>query len=74
MKRKNAFSWIWSYVRKYRFFMIIGLTLSTTVAALNMVNPIVTGRIVDKVIQGGQLNILTKLILIMICTTFVKSV
>lgn len=74
MKRKSAFTWIWTYVRKYRFLMILGLTLSTLVAALNMINPIVTGRIVDKVIQGGQYGILAKLILIMISTTLGKSI
>ena len=74
MKRKSAFAWIWSYVRKYRFLMILGLTLSTMVAALNMINPLITGSIVDRVIQGGELNILAKLILIMIATTAGKSV
>ena len=74
MKRKSAFTWIWTYVRKYRFLMILGLTLSTLVAALTMINPIVTGRIVDKVIQGGQYGILAKLILIMISTTLGKSI
>lgn len=72
--KKNAFSWIWTYVKKYRFLMIIGFTLSSTVAALNMINPIITGNIVDKVIKGGQHNILFKLILIMVGTTFGKSV
>lgn len=74
MKKNMAFSWIWSYVRRYRFLMIAGLSLSVCVAALNMVNPLVTGRIVDRVIQGGQHSILLKLILIMIGTTFGKSV
>ena len=74
MKRKSAFAWIWSYVRKYRFMMFTGLTLSVIVAALNMVNPLITGNIVDKVIQGGQHELLTKLILIMICTTLGKAV
>lgn len=39
-----------------------------------MINPIITGNIVDKVIKGGQHNILFKLILIMVGTTFGKSV
>lgn len=72
--RKSAFSWIWTYVRKYRFLMILGFSLSTLVAALNMINPIITGNIVDKVIKGGQYSILLKLVLIMITTTFAKSV
>lgn len=53
--------------------MFLGLSLSIFVSALNMVNPLVSGTIVDKVIQGGQLNILVKLILIMIITTIIKG-
>ncbi|MCR5062052.1 MAG: ABC transporter ATP-binding protein/permease [Treponema sp.] len=74
MKKNTAFYWIWSYVRRYRFLMLIGLSLSVIVAALNMINPLITGNIVDKVIQGGQHSILLKLILIMICTTVGKSI
>lgn len=74
MKKKTAFKWIWSYVRKYRFWMFFGLSLSVVVAALNMINPLVTGNIVDKVIKGGNHSLLAKLILIMIGTTFVKAV
>ncbi len=74
MKRKNAFAWIWSYVSRYKFLMMAGLALSTMVAALNMINPLVSGQIVDKVVQGGQLNILLKLVLIMVSTTLVKSI
>lgn len=74
MKKNTAFYWIWTYVRRYRFLMLIGLSLSVIVAALNMINPLITGNIVDKVIQGGQHSILLKLILIMICTTVGKSI
>lgn len=72
--KKGAFSWIWTYVKKYRLLMITGLTLSSLVAALNMINPIITGNIVDKVIKGGQHSILLPLILVMIFTTLGKSI
>ncbi|MCR4579470.1 MAG: ABC transporter ATP-binding protein/permease [Treponema sp.] len=74
MKKKSAFSWIWSYVRRYRFLMITGLSLSVMVAAINMINPIVTGNIVDKVIQGGRHELLLKFIMIMVATTLGKSI
>ena len=66
--------WIWSYIRKYRFLMALGLSLSVCVAAVNMVNPLITGTIVDRVIRGGEHSILLKLILIMVFTTLGKSV
>jgi len=71
---KEAFKWVWSYVKKYRFWMYAGITLSITVAALNMVNPLVTGNIVDKVIQGGQHNLLFVMIGVMLGTTLLKSI
>jgi len=65
--------WIWSYVRKFGILMVIGLLFSVIVSALNMVNPVVTGKIVDRVIQKGEYSILYKLILIMVGTTVTKS-
>ena len=74
MKKNTPFSWIWSYVRRYRILMFTGLSLSVMVAALNMINPLVTGNIVDRVIVGGKHELLFKLILVMICTTVVKAI
>ena len=65
------FKWVWSYVRKYRFWMGLGFTLTIIVSALNMVNPTITGNIVDRVISGGQHSLLPKLIgLMLLCTLF----
>lgn len=74
MKEKSSFSWVWSYVRRYRFGMAAGLCMSVLVAAMNMVNPLVTGNIVDKVIKGGQYELLFKLIAIMLCVVVGKSI
>ena len=74
MKKNKAFSWVWSYVRRYRFLMMTGLFLSVCVAALNMINPLVTGNIVDKVIRGGRHELLLRLILVMVGTTLGKSI
>ena len=74
MKKKTAFGWIWSYVRKYRIGMFIGLTFSVVVAALNLINPLITGRIVDEVIKNGKHSMLTGLLLIMVCTTLGKAI
>lgn len=74
MKKNKAFSWVWSYVRRYRFLMMTGLFLSVCVAALNMINPLITGNIVDKVIRGGKHELLLKFILIMVGTTLGKSI
>lgn len=68
------YKWIWSYIKKYRFWMAAGLFLSMIVAAVNVVNPLVTGKIVDNVIKAGHHELLLKLILIMLFTTLIKSI
>ena len=74
MKKMTAFRWIWSYVGKYKVGMFIGIALSIFVAALNLVNPLITGNIVVQVIKGGKHNLLVKMLLIMLGTTVGKSV
>lgn len=74
VRTKSAFAWIWTYVRRYRFWIAGGLCLSILVAALNMINPLVTGAIVDKVIKDGQHELLLKLTLIMVGTTLLKAI
>jgi ATP-binding cassette subfamily B protein len=68
------FRWFWGYVRKYRFLMALGLILSVAVSALNMVNPTVAGTIVDRVIRGGEKNLLLTLIAVMVGTTLLKCI
>lgn len=70
------YKWVWTYIKKYRVGMAIGLTLSILCAAVNVVNPLVTGNIVDKVINVPEhdFNLLLKFILIMISATFGKAV
>lgn len=66
--------WFWKYIRKYRFLMTLGLLMAVVVSALNMVNPTVAGTIVDRVIQGGEKNLLWRLVLLMVTTTLIKCV
>ncbi|MCQ2589616.1 MAG: ABC transporter ATP-binding protein/permease [Treponema sp.] len=54
--------------------MGLGLSLSVVVAASNMINPLITGTIVDRVIQGGEKSLLLTMILVMVGTTFGKAV
>lgn len=67
-------AWIWTYVRKYAVIMTVGLLLSACVCALNMVNPTISGSIVDKVIIGGQTELLVRFVLIMIASIVLKSI
>lgn len=65
--------WFWGFLRKYRFKLLGGLILTTFISALAIVNPYVSGMIVDDVIQGGQYDLLWKLVLILLLVTLVRG-
>ena len=66
--------WFWGFLRKYRFKLLSGLILTTFISVLAIVNPYVSGMIVDDVIQGGQYDLLWKLVLILLLVTLVRGV
>ena len=65
--------WFWGFLRKYRFRLLGGLILTTFISVLAIVNPFVSGMIVDDVIQGGQYDLLWKLVLILLFVTLVRG-
>ena len=54
--------WFFSFLKKYRGLMIIGILLTTAVSVLSVVNPYISGQIVDQVISGGRYDKLLSLI------------
>ena len=46
--------WFYGFLRKYQKLMIGGLFLTTVIAALSIVNPYISGIMVDEVIQAGN--------------------
>lgn len=65
--------WFWGFLRKYRFKLLGGLILTTFISVLAIVNPYVSGMIVDDVIQGGQYDLLWKLVLILLLVTLARG-
>ncbi|MBP5602885.1 MAG: ABC transporter ATP-binding protein [Treponema sp.] len=68
--------WIWSYIRKYRIPMAVGLIFSVIVAGFGVVNPLISGSIVDNVINSPShdFNLLVKLVLLMVGATLLKAI
>ena len=68
--------WIWSYIGKYKYLMALGLTFSVIVAAFGVVNPLISGSIVDNVINSPEhdFNLLVKLVLLMVGATLLKAI
>ena len=66
--------WFFSFLKKYRGLMILGLFLTTIIAALSIVNPYISGIIVDNVIQAGNYSLLPKLLALLIGTTLLTGI
>ncbi|WP_111928303.1 ABC transporter ATP-binding protein [Clostridium tertium] len=69
----DSLKWIFSYLKKYKFKYLFALLLVLFTSAINMVNPFISGRIVDKVLGENQTNLLIPLILTMIAIVVFKG-
>lgn len=58
----TSMKWFYSFLKKYRGLMALGLFLTTIVSVLSIVNPYISGQIVDEVIGGGNTEALLPLI------------
>ncbi|MGB8453885.1 MAG: ABC transporter ATP-binding protein [Anaerocolumna sp.] len=70
----TAIQWFFSFLKKYRLNLIIALILVTVTSSLTIINPYISGIIVDDVIKGGHKELLLNLVLILIITTLVRSI
>lgn len=65
--------WFLSFLKKYRVRMIVGLILVFITSLLVLINPQISGMIVDEVIEGQHYEKFGILLLIMIGVTLVRS-
>ncbi|MCR4832700.1 MAG: ABC transporter ATP-binding protein/permease, partial [Butyrivibrio sp.] len=68
--------WFYSYLKKYRWKMFVGLFLVTITSVLAIINPRITGFIVDDIIGDGtniRIDLLPKFLILMITVTVVRS-
>lgn len=65
--------WLRVPLRRYGAAIALGIALTLLVSALNLVSPMVSGILVDRVIIGGELALLWKLLGLMIGAILVKS-
>ena len=66
--------WFCGFLKKYRWLMLLGLFLTTVIAALSIVNPYLSGIIVDDVVQAGNYDLLPKLVVCLLGVTLGNSV
>ncbi len=70
----TANKWFLSFLKKYKWNMAFGLLLTTLISVLAIVNPYISGLIVDDVIIGGEFSLLPKLILTLLTVTAVRGI
>ncbi|MCH5274724.1 MAG: ABC transporter ATP-binding protein [Lachnospiraceae bacterium] len=66
--------WFFSFMKKYRKLIILGLFLTVLISTLNIVNPYISGIIVDNVIRDGNYNILFPAIGCMLAVIVVRGI
>lgn len=70
----TAMQWFNTFLRKYRLKMITGILLVTITCIFAIVNPQISGIIVDEVIRGEKYHLLPRMIIIMVTTTLARAV
>ncbi len=66
--------WFYSFLKKYRRLMILGIILTTFIAALSIVNPYISGSIVDEVVQKENYALLPKLLACLLLATLLTGI
>lgn len=69
----TPFRWFLSYLKKHRKYVFVGFIIVPIASALAVINPRVSGAIIDDVIKGGQIHLLPKLIVLLIGTTLLRG-
>ncbi len=62
--------WFLTFLKKYRGLIVVGLVLTTVIAVLSIVNPYISGIIIDDVIGAGQFDRLPSLVGALVLVTF----
>lgn len=65
--------WFLTFLKKYRKRMAFGIFLTIIITALNIVNPYISGMIVDDVITGGAYNLLLPMIGCILGVTVIRG-
>lgn len=66
--------WFYSFLKKYRALIFLGLFLTTLIAALSIVNPYLSGIIVDDVVLAGNYGLMPKLIVCLLGVTLLNGI
>lgn len=66
--------WFMSFLKKYMHYMILGIIMTTIIAALSVVSPKISGTIIDDVVEGGATEELIPLVLLLLGVTLIIGI
>lgn len=69
----NNYQWIWQFVRPNKKRLGLALILILVNAVLILINPYLTGVLVDQVIDNKKLNLLVPILIVMVGVTLVRT-
>ncbi len=70
----TAMRWFYSFLKKYQGRLIFGLFLVALSSVISIVNPHISGIIVDDIINGGNREILPLMMIIMFAANLLRAV
>jgi len=70
----HSIKWVWEYIRPNRLKLFFGLVLVLIVSSMNLINPYISGTIIDKVILKHEGSVLFPLLGVMIGSTIIRTV
>lgn len=70
----NSFEWIWQYAKKNKNKLLLAVIFVVINAILIVIIPLLTGRIVDQVINQGKIEELVPILGTMIGVTVIRTV
>lgn len=70
----NSFEWIWQYAKKNKNKLLLAVIFVVINAILIVIIPLLSGRIVDQVINQGKTEELVPILGIMIGVTVIRTV
>lgn len=70
----NAMRWFYTFLKKYRARLIFAMLLVTISCLIAIVNPHISGIIVDDIIEGNNRALLPRMIILMVVTTIVRAI
>ena len=66
--------WFYSFLKKYKWRIGLGLLLTTCIAGLSIVNPYISGTIVDDVVLEGNYDLLPGLVACLLGVTLLSGI